>query len=81
MGQSKSIFDSRYKKLVVFLTKLRMDSGLSQKKFSKLSGLQPTFIARTELRERRLDLIEAIDYMKALGMSKEEIIKKIKELI
>ena len=49
--------------------------------FSKISKIQRTNIARTELHERRLDLIEAIDYMKKLEMSKSEIKKILSDIV
>ena len=77
----KTIFDKRYVKFVSELVKIRHSKGWSQRDLAKRVGVNHNFIARIEIRDRRLDLIEVIDYMKALGLSKAEIIKKISELI
>ena len=81
MAQTKSIFDSRYKELIQLLINRRHKNGWSQITFSKISKIQRTNIARTELHERRLDLIEAIDYMKKLEISKAEIKKILNDIV
>ena len=48
---------------------------------SKLSGVQPTTIARIETCERRLDFIESIDYMLKLGVPKSEIKKILDKIV
>jgi len=77
----KSIFDSRYTWLISELVKLRKNNNWSQRKLAEVAKTSHCFIGRTETKERRLDLIEAIDLMKHLGLSKVEIIKKIEKLV
>jgi len=76
----KTIFDKRYVKIISELVKARHNNKWSQREIAKRIGVNHNFIARIEMRERRLDIIETIDYMKALGLSKAEIVKKITEL-
>ena len=75
----KTIFDPRYERLVSVLVKVRREKGFTQRSFAAKTGYSTCFIARTETRERRLDLIETIDYMKHLGLSKKEIAHQIAE--
>jgi hypothetical protein len=77
----KSIFDSRYKQLIAELVKIRQANNWPQRKFAEIAKKDHCFIARTEICERRLDLIETIDLCKALGLNKNEILKLVEKLI
>ena len=76
---SKTIFDPRYDRIISDLVKLRRESGFTQRSFSAKTGYSKCFIGRVETKERRLDFIETIDYMKHLGLSKTEIAVKTAE--
>jgi len=78
---AKSIFDPRYDRFISELIRTRKNKNWSQRKLAEAVGASHCFIGRTETKERRLDLIEAIDIMKHLGLSKAEIIKKIRKLV
>lgn len=80
-SKTKTIFDPRYKKFIEQLVRIRHAKGLSQVALSKLWGVSSTYIARIELRERRLDILETIDLLRAMGLSKSEIMKIIEKLI
>ena len=79
--RTKTIFDPRYDRLISDLVKIRHEKGFSQRSFAAKTGYSTCFVSRTEIKERRLDLIETIDYMKHLGLSKTEINNKLKALI
>ena len=78
---AKTIFDPRYERLISDLVKIRHEKGFTQRSFVTKSGYSKCFVARTETKERRLDLLETIDYMKHLGLSKTEINNKLNELV
>ena len=78
---AKTIFDPRYDRLISELVKLRHAKGFSQRSFAAKTGYSTCFIGRTETKERRLDLIETIDYMRHLGLSKAEIVRKLTGLL
>ncbi|GBR72728.1 putative XRE family transcriptional regulators [Candidatus Termititenax aidoneus] len=77
----KSIFAPRYIQFISDLVKIRKKKNWSQRKLAEVAKVSNCFIGRTETKERRLDLIETIDLMKHLGLSKAEIIKKIGKLL
>ena len=77
----KTIFNPRYDRLISDLVKIRHEKGFTQRSFAIKTGYSKCFIGRTETKERRLDLIETIDYMRHLGLSKAEIIRKITGLL
>jgi transcriptional regulator with XRE-family HTH domain len=56
------------------LVAARRASGLSQKAVADLVGKPPSFIAKIELGERRLDLVEFIAISRAIGRVPEEIL-------
>jgi len=75
--KTKTIFDPRYDRIISDLVKIRREKGFTQRSFAAITGYSTCFIARTETRERRLDLIEVVDYMRHLGLSKNEIASQI----
>ena len=77
----KTIFDPRYDRLISELVSIRHKQGFTQRSFAVKTGYSKCFIGRTETKERRLDLIETIDYMRHLGLSKAEIMRKITALL
>ena len=77
----KSIFDKRYSTLVGNLIALRKKNNHTQRTLAKTLGVSNCYIARVETRERRLDLIETIDYLRALSLSDDEIAKFFEEVI
>ena len=78
---AKTIFDPRYDRLISELVKIRHEKGFTQRSFAVKTGYSKCFIGRTETKERRLDLIETFDYMRHLGLSKAEIVRKITGLL
>ncbi|MCL2229186.1 MAG: helix-turn-helix transcriptional regulator [Firmicutes bacterium] len=77
----KSIFDERYSALVEGLVALRKKNGQTQRDLAKTLGVSNCYIARVETRERRLDVIEVIDYLRALGLGDDEISNFIRKII
>ena len=71
--KTKTIFDPRYDRVISDLVRIRREKGFTQRSFVAKTGYSKCFVARTETRERRLDLIEVVDYMRHLGLSKNEI--------
>lgn len=70
---TKSIFDARYSLLIDQFVALRKSKGLSQRDLAKRLGVSNCCVARIETRERRVDVIEIIDYLRALGLTDAEI--------
>ncbi|MBQ8367629.1 MAG: helix-turn-helix transcriptional regulator [Alphaproteobacteria bacterium] len=77
----KSIFDKRYKKLVSELVSIRKEKNISQRELANMANVSHCYIGRTEICERRLDLIEFIDLCKVLGLSKKEMLDLIQKIL
>ncbi|MCH7805992.1 MAG: helix-turn-helix transcriptional regulator [Proteobacteria bacterium] len=73
----KSIHTKRYQKLCKLLREGRKKAGLTQTEVAKRLGRPQSFVAKYELGERRLDVIEFMDIAGAIGMNPAKIIKKI----
>jgi transcriptional regulator with XRE-family HTH domain len=78
---AKTIFDPRYDRLISDLVRIRHEKGFTQRSFSAKTGYSKCFIGRTETKERRLDVVETIDYMRHLGLSNVEIIRELTALV
>ena len=78
---TKSIFDERYVDLIQRFVALRKSKRLSQRDLAKLLGVSNCCVARIETCERRVDVVEVIDYLRALGLADTEITNFIAEVI
>ena len=78
---AKTIFDQRYDRLISDLVEIRHEKGFTQRSFAAKTGYSTCFVGRTETKERRLDIIETIDYMRHLELSDARIVNKITELV
>lgn len=60
-------YTKAYKDLLAALVKMRKEAGLSQANLAKRLGKPPSFVGKYELGERRLDVIETMVIVKAIG--------------
>ncbi|MAM70796.1 MAG: transcriptional regulator [Gammaproteobacteria bacterium] len=72
---SKTIYTKEYKTLTEWLRQSREDQGLSMRAFGKILGKPHSYVGKVEQGERRLDVIEYIEYCNCLGISPEVGIK------
>ena len=71
---SRSIYDPRYIETISLLKAARESRGITQADLSHRLGKSQSYIAKIELRERRVDLIETLDLCEALNIRVETII-------
>ncbi len=69
--------DDRYRHLVGRLTERRKELGLTQQDLASRIGLHKQFVSRVELGERRLDVIEFVDFARALDLDLPNLIADI----
>jgi transcriptional regulator with XRE-family HTH domain len=65
----KSIHSSEYAGLRKRLAGMRTDAGLTQRRLAKLLDAPPSWVAKVELGERRIDLVEFAWFCEACGSS------------
>jgi transcriptional regulator with XRE-family HTH domain len=66
-----------YDQVVRVLVELRRDAGMSQKALAERLGKPPSFIAKIELKERRVDVVELIAIVRALGADEVEALHRV----
>ena len=69
--------DERYKALIRTLRQRRIELGLTQQAVADRLGLHKQYVSRVELGERRLDVIEFVDFTMALDISPTNAIGSI----
>ncbi len=62
-----SIHDSRYKHIIEILINARKTKGISQADVAKRLGFTQPDISKIERLERRLDIIEFLDFLEAIS--------------
>jgi len=75
----KTVFDPLYDHIIADLVGFRRKKGMTQRVFASKSGYTQCFIAKTEHKDRRMDLVEVIRYLTRLGLTKKEIKVKLTE--
>lgn len=63
-----TLHDPRYRRLVKALVSARAEAGLTQRDLAARLKKPPSYVAKGESLQRRLDLIEMIDWLAALGV-------------
>ena len=66
-----------YKSAIAALVEARRVSGKTQREVATLIGKPPSFIAKVETGERRLDFVEFIVLSRALGQDPEALLGAI----
>jgi transcriptional regulator with XRE-family HTH domain len=74
---TKSVFTKQYQLLLNLLIDLREKKGLSQRELSKKLKRVQTYVSKYERGERRLDVIEFLEIVKALEADPQKVIKQL----
>lgn len=67
----KSIYTSEYAILCQILREVRRDGDLSQRDLALRLGVSPSWVAKVEIGERRIDLLEFTRFVAACGSDPE----------
>lgn len=74
----KTIYSKEHKKLLECLVQARKEAGMTQQELADVLDKPQSFIAKYEIGERRLDVIEFIHVCKALSASPSVLLEKVK---
>ena len=74
---SKPIHTERHRLFRTLLVQARKAQGLTQTDVAARLGKPPSFVAKYELGERRLDVLEFLDLAAAIGFDPIEILKAL----
>jgi ribosome-binding protein aMBF1 (putative translation factor) len=64
---AKAKFSPTYTKLRLLLTESRMAAGLSQVDLASKLGKPQSYVSKVESGERRIDVVEFVEFVRALG--------------
>lgn len=75
---AKTLHTQRHRKLRELLVERRKAAGLTQTVLAQRLGKPPSYVAKYELGERRIDVLEFIDIAAAIGFDPAEMIGAIR---
>ncbi len=70
----KSIYTDDYINIISVLRAIRIDKNITQAEMAKQLNATQSFISKVENRERRLDVIELLSWIDALGVSVSDVL-------
>ena len=73
----KSVYTATYQRFLRLLAEAREESGLTQVELAEKIGWQQTDVSKVERGERRLDLVEFLDFAKAMDLDAAEFIRQL----
>jgi transcriptional regulator with XRE-family HTH domain len=74
---TKSVYTARYKRLREMLIVARQEADLTQIQLANAIGRPQSFVSKVESGERRLDVIEVLEVLTALGVDPLEFLQKL----
>lgn len=75
--KEKTVFTTEYRLLLNYLREARTAAGLSQRALAEKLGVHYSWVAKTEIGERRLDVVELLQLLLALDVDPNEIIDRL----
>lgn len=73
----KSIHDPRYCEFIEHLVAARLTLKVTQEQLAHSLGRPQSYIAKVENLDRRLDVVETRDWLKALRLNPDSFMRKI----
>ena len=70
----KSIYTDDYINIISILRATRINKNITQAEMAKLLNTTQSFVSKVENRERRLDVIELLSWIDALGVSVSDVL-------
>ena len=74
---ASSFHSPSYKEFAALLVEVRLKSGLTQQAVADRLDRPQSYVAKIEGRERRVDIIEFIDLVRAMDASPEEVLAQL----
>ena len=69
----KTIYADSYRALLKRMRARRVELGLTQRQLAAKVGRSRTWLQKAEAAERRLDFLQTVDLLRALGMKLDEV--------
>jgi transcriptional regulator with XRE-family HTH domain len=74
---TKSVFSDRYALFLAVIVQARKDAGLTQSELAARLGKPQSYISKAERGERRIDVVEFIDLVRALEKEPSELVGRL----
>lgn len=71
----KTIHQDRYSRLIGEMVKLRKDKKVTQTQLAQQLGKPQSYVAKIETLERKLDIVEFVDWCNAIGQSPSDLLR------
>ena len=71
-----TIHDHRYVRLIAVLREIRKTKNITQKQLASSLNKPQSYVAKIEKLERRLDVIELIDWLNIIGVDLKEFLSQ-----
>lgn len=72
-----SLRDARYRVVIKRLVEIRHDLDINQRVLAERLDQSRSFVSKVEIFERRLDFIQLIDWLRALGVDERKFFAEI----
>ncbi len=73
----KSVFTATYRRFTQLLEEARIESGLTQVELAEKIGWQQTDISKVERGERRLDVVEFLQFANAMEVDAAKFMQRL----
>lgn len=73
----KTIYQQHYHMLIQYLIQARKDAQLTQAQVAQLLGKPQSYIAKIEVKDRKLDVLEFMLLCKVLNVQASKLLEKI----
>lgn len=77
--KKKTIHTPEYQALLELLREQRVESGVTQVEVAAALGEAQSFVSKCERGERRIDLIDLLRILRAIGVSPDEFLTELEE--
>lgn len=69
-----SLQDSRYRAVITRLVAIRDELDINQRELARRLGRSRSFVGKVETFEHRLDPVQLVDWLRALGVSERKFL-------
>ena len=77
-GKKKSLHSPAYNRFLDLLRRMRVDAGLTQRQLGEKINRAHGYVSKSELGERRLDMVEFIEYCDGCGEDPAKFIQRFR---
>lgn len=75
---TKSVFSDRYNRLLAAMAQARREAGVTQAQLAAILGKPQSYVSKIERGERRIDVVEFLELLEALGVHPTTILSEDK---